>query len=174
MDSRIDRSEQAGQGQRALASPGTTPKAERSINIEAASRTALGWSPEEDATLADGVQEQSGVEPGAVLGQEKTILIADDDPVVVAALSRRLRHIGFNVIHSPDAAFALMGAMKVHPDLVILDVQMPSGNGLAVCEMMACDRGCADIPVIIHSVFADEVVKRRCRRLDAYHVEKSP
>jgi CheY-like chemotaxis protein len=155
-------------------SPDPTPLAERPVNIEAASCTALGWSPDDEVAASADLQEHPGVEPGAVLGREKTILIADDDPVVVAALSRRLRHIGFNVIHSPDAAFALMGAMKVHPDLVILDVQMPSGNGLAVCEMMACDRGCADIPVIIHSVFADEVVKRRCRRLDAYHVEKSP
>ena len=114
------------------------------------------------------------MEPGAVLGREKTILIADDDPVVVAVLSRRLQHLGFQVLRSPDAAYALMGAMKVHPDLVILDVEMPEGNGLAVCEMMACDRGCANIPVIIHSVFADKDVKRRCRRLGAYHVEKSP
>jgi CheY-like chemotaxis protein len=49
-----------------------------------------------------------------------------------------------------------------------------SGNGLAVCEMMACDRQCANIPVIVHSVFADEAVKRRCRQLGARHVEKSP
>jgi CheY-like chemotaxis protein len=64
--------------------------------------------------------------------------------------------------------------MKMRPDLVILDVNMPSGNGLAVCEMMASDPRFAGIPVIIHSVIADEATKERCRRLGAHHVEKSP
>jgi CheY-like chemotaxis protein len=170
MDTNVDDLTKAGQGRRAIPS---TPQAERPVNIEAAS-SALGWSTEDDLDASADLQEQPDVEAGAVLGREKTILIADDDSLVIAVLTRRLQHLGYHVIHSPDAAFALMGALKLHPDLAILDVCMPSGNGLAVCEMMACDRGCADIPVIIHSVFADKDVKRRCQRLGAYHVEKSP
>jgi CheY-like chemotaxis protein len=104
----------------------------------------------------------------------KSILIADDDPVVVMALSRRLQQLGYQVFRSPDAAHALLGAMKTRPDLLILDVNMPSGNGLAVCEMMASDPRYADIPVIIHSVMADDETRDRSRRLGAYYVEKSP
>jgi CheY-like chemotaxis protein len=63
--------------------------------------------------------------------------------------------------------------MKVKPDLIILDVNMPSGNGLAVCEMMASDPRYAGIPVIIHSILGDEATRERCRRLGARHVEKS-
>jgi CheY-like chemotaxis protein len=66
-----------------------------------------------------------------------------------------------------------MGAMKVKPDLIILDVNMPSGNGLAVCEMMASDPRYAGIPVIIHSILGDEATRERCRQLGARHVEKS-
>ena len=59
------------------------------------------------------------------------------------------------VLRSPDSAHALMGAMKTRPDLVILDVNMPGGNGLAVCEMLASDPHYAGIPVIIHTSSAD-------------------
>jgi CheY-like chemotaxis protein len=76
-------------------------------------------------------------------------------------------------MRSPDSSHALFGAMKMLPDLIILDINMPSGNGLAVCEMMACDQRCAHIPVIVHSEIADEAVKRRCERLGAHYVEKS-
>jgi CheY-like chemotaxis protein len=57
--------------------------------------------------------------------------------------------------------------------LIILDVNMPSGNGLAVCEMMASDPRYAGIPVIIHSMLGDEATRERCRQLGARHVEKS-
>ncbi len=147
-----------------------TPQAVQLVNVEAADGNALDWPADDDSAELQG---PPGVEEGAVLGREKTILIADDDPVVAAVLSRRLQHLGFQVLRSPDAAYALMGAMKIHPDLVILDVDMPSGNGLAVCEMMAYDQECASIPVIVHSVFANKDVKQRCRKLGAYYVNKS-
>ena len=127
----------------------------------------LGW--ESEKSEPDDLGAGSNVMPG----RGKMILIADDDPVVVQSLSRRLQHLGYQVFRSPDAAHALMGAMKVQPDMVILDVNMPSGNGLAVAEMMASDPRYANIPVIIHSVFGDEATKERCLRLGAHHVEKS-
>jgi CheY-like chemotaxis protein len=147
-----------------------TTRAHQRIQRERDGQNTLGWEIDAANPLAS---SSSDIAPGSVLGQEKTILIADDDPVVVAALSQRLRHLGFQVLRSSDASHALMGAMKTLPDLVILDLQMPSGNGLAVCEMLACDQRCTNIPVIIHSVFTDQAVKDRCRQLGAHYVEKS-
>jgi CheY-like chemotaxis protein len=146
---------------------------QRYVRAEESNRDSLGWSAAADnGTSADSHNPSAG-ETCASLGKGKTILIADDDPVVVFALSRRLQQLGFQVIRSPDAAHALMGAMKVKPDLIILDVNMPSGNGLAVCEMMASDPRYAGIPVIIHSMLGDEATRERCRQLGARHVEKS-
>ena len=150
------------------------PRAEQVADADSASQDALGWSAKDAVGGSVKWQDQPGVEPGSVLGREKTILIADDDPVVTLAISQRLQHLGFQVFRSPDAAHALMGVMKIQPDLVILDVNMPSGNGLAVCEMMASDPRYAGIPVIIHSVIADDATRERCQRLGAHYVEKSP
>lgn len=145
---------------------------QRFVRAEETNRDTLNWSAADKTDPTD-TQSRTPGETLAFSGKGKTILIADDDPVVVFALSRRLQQLGFQVIRSPDAAHALMGTMKVIPDLVILDVYMPSGNGLAVCEMMASDPRYAGIPVIIHSVLGDEATRERCRKLGARHVEKS-
>ena len=149
------------------ASASAAMRVEKMIHTERESQSALGWSNKEERPASTEKSEY-------VLDREKTILIADDDPVVSLALSRRLERMGYQVLRTTDATHALFGVKKVQPDLAILDFEMPSGNGLAVCEMLACDRQCAGIPIIIHSVFTDESVKRRCRQLNAHYVQKSP
>jgi CheY-like chemotaxis protein len=151
-----------------------SPRTDRIVSPNNAPTTPLGWTSEGDEDGSAIPWKTSHGKHGPVENREKTVLVADDDPVVVHALLRRLEHLGYQVFRSPDAAHALMGAMKVLPDLVILDVNMPGGNGLAVCEMMASDPRFSGIPVIIHSVIADEAAKERTRRLGAHYVEKSP
>jgi CheY-like chemotaxis protein len=140
------------------------------LTTQRQSENALEWDAGGDASG----YEHPSVQPGNACGGGKTILIADDDPVVVLAASQRLRRLGYRVLHSPDATHALVAIKKTHPDLVIIDVKMPAGNGLAVCEMLACDEQCAAIPIIVHSALADEGVKKRCQRLQTHYVEKSP
>jgi CheY-like chemotaxis protein len=163
----------AMQGKNAITSLGAAPRVEQLLASTKTNDDALGWSSEANEATSTDSHKLPEVQPGTVPGREKTVLIADDDPVVVHALARRLQHLGFQVLRSPDAVHALMGAMKTRPDLAILDINMPSGNGLAVCEMMASDPRCAGIPVIIHSVSGDEATKERARRMGAHHVEKS-
>jgi len=104
----------------------------------------------------------------------KTILIADDDSAMNLAISMRLERLGFSTMRSPDATHALFGAQKIQPDLIILDVNMPGGNGMAVCEMLASDPHRAKIPVIIHTSCSDEHTKTRCKELGARYVMKTP
>lgn len=152
------------------ASPATKRRIEQLSQSDGASQDPLGWSGEENTNDVAAVHAESSE---SLPGEGKTILIADDDAVVVFALARRLQQLGYTVLRSPDAVHALLGAMRARPDLVILDVNMPSGNGLAVCEMMASDPQYAGTPVIIHSAIADEATKLRSQRLGAHHVEKS-
>jgi CheY-like chemotaxis protein len=150
-----------------------TPRGERLMDSFAPRRGSLGWVGNERSAGSDVGQDAFEMQQAAVVGRQKTILVADDDPVVLAMLTQRLQRMGFQVIRSPDSAHALFGAVKMLPDLIILDINMPSGNGLAVCEMMACDQRCAHIPVILHTEFTDKAVMRRCERLGAHYVQKS-
>ncbi len=103
---------------------------------------------------------------------KRTILIAEDDAELATFLTAECRKLGFEVFRSPDAMHALLGAHRVQPALMILDLNMPGGNGLSVCEMLASDRAVSHIPVIIMSGQSDPDTIRRCRLAGARYVCK--
>ena len=57
---------------------------------------------------------------------------------------------------------------------MILDVEMPGGNGLAACEMLATDKKFANVPLLILTGRKDEETIRRCHSLGATYVHKCP
>jgi CheY-like chemotaxis protein len=105
--------------------------------------------------------------------QPKTVLIADDDRDLVHVLKIRCNHLNLNVVSAHDAMTALALAHEHRPDLICLDVNMPSGSGLSVCEMLAADDRLSSIPVIMLTGQADEETIRRCHAMCAYYVLKS-
>src|SRR5450631_329795 len=64
----------------------------------------------------------------------KKILIVEDDPNIAKALSIRLKNAGYDVSVAPDALTAVEAAVKRVPDLVLLDISIPAGNGFSVAE----------------------------------------
>ena len=103
---------------------------------------------------------------------EKTILIADDDHELVHVLAVRCRRLGLNVLCAHDAFTSLSLVKTGRPDVVCLDVDMPAGNGLGVCEMLSSDAACRTIPIIILTGRTDPETIMRCHSLCAYYVEK--
>lgn len=103
---------------------------------------------------------------------EPIVLIADDDADLVALLARRCRGLGLGVETAGDGLTALNKIEQRRPDLVILDVNMPGGNGLSVREMMVDNERVSSIPVIILTGRMDEETMRRCYNSCAYYVPK--
>ncbi len=103
----------------------------------------------------------------------KTLLIADDDQELVSVVSVRCRLMGLKVLTAFDAFTALSLVRSKMPDLVCLDVGMPGGNGLSVCEMIASDPTFREIPVIVLTGRSDAQTICRCHSMCAYYVEKS-
>jgi DNA-binding response OmpR family regulator len=104
--------------------------------------------------------------------EHKTVLIADDDTNLVQMLSIRFKQFGIQVFRSPDAMHALLGIHRMKPNLVILDVNMPGGNGVSVCEMLANDKELSNVPVIVMTGQTDDAIRQRCRTLGAHYVAK--
>jgi DNA-binding response OmpR family regulator len=71
--------------------------------------------------------------PATITGRHK-ILIVEDDVKITLALATRLRAAGQDVVLAYDALQALEMALKTLPDLVLLDIGLPCGNGLVVAE----------------------------------------
>ena len=113
----------------------------------------------------------------AMPGDEKplaSVLVADDDVYVNHWLSVRLGELGLDVVATTDAVNALLGAERFHPDLIVLDVNMPTGNGAALCELLATNEELRGVPIIMYTGVADAKTRYRCQSLGARYVMKEP
>jgi two-component system KDP operon response regulator KdpE len=66
----------------------------------------------------------------------KTIMIVDDDPYLVIGLTARLKANGYRVISAQDAVAAIAVTLKERPDLLILDLGLPAGDGFTVLDRL--------------------------------------
>lgn len=82
---------------------------------------------------------------------KKKILIVDDDADLRAALNIRLRANGYLTEFAADAMTAVAQARKVSPDLILLDLGLPGGDGFVVMQRLSAIPALAVIPVIVLS-----------------------
>jgi len=96
---------------------------------------------------------------------ENKILIIDDDQHLLLALTARLKAKNYRVICAADAISAITVARREVPDLVILDLGLPAGDGFRVLERMRDLTDLVAIPVIVLS--ARDPADNKKRALDA-------
>jgi CheY-like chemotaxis protein/nitrogen-specific signal transduction histidine kinase len=77
-----------------------------------------------------------------------TILVIDDDPVVLTTIVQLLRTDGYWVLAAPGGPEGLAQAKAESPDLILLDYRMPGMDGLAVLERLRSDAATRSIPVV--------------------------
>jgi DNA-binding response OmpR family regulator len=77
-----------------------------------------------------------------------TVLVVDDDPVILKLLEVNFEMEGFQVVRASDGAEGLERAREVLPDIVVLDVMMPRMTGYEVAKALREDEGTAHIPII--------------------------
>jgi CheY-like chemotaxis protein len=104
----------------------------------------------------------------------KTILIADDDTALLRALAVRLESEGYRVVTTQDAYHAFERARSLRPDLMILDINMPAGNGFSVLERMAHLGDLSGIPSLFVTGDADPDLEDRARQLGAAGLIRKP
>ncbi len=81
------------------------------------------------------------------------VLIIEDDPNVSEVVARYLAREGYHVETVADGALGLARAIDDPPDLVVLDLMLPSLTGLEVCRRL---RAVAPVPVIMLTALGDE------------------
>lgn len=96
-----------------------------------------------------------------------TALVADDDRVQTLMLATRLKAKGFKVIVAYDAVQTWIAAIKTLPDVIILDIQMPGGTGIAVLKQLKASTKTSQIPVIILSGSIDPQIVPTVKDLGA-------
>ena len=77
------------------------------------------------------------------------ILIVDDDPDLRQALRLRLRANHYETVSATDGYSAIAQAYKEHPNLIILDLGLPAGDGFVVLRRLQDDDKLSEIPVVV-------------------------
>jgi len=81
----------------------------------------------------------------------RKILIIEDDPIMGKVMQRLFLSENYNVSLAATAEAGLAACLKELPDLVLLDVVLPDGNGIEVCRQIKGAPRLKHIPVIIVS-----------------------
>jgi two-component system KDP operon response regulator KdpE len=91
----------------------------------------------------------------------KRVLVVDDDKDFTHIISVYLKASGYNVLTASDAIEAVTVAQTTHPDIILLDIGLPKGDGLTVLNQLASSARTIFIPVIIVTG-KDPSLKRSC------------
>ncbi len=92
-----------------------------------------------------------------------TILIVEDNPANMKLAVFLLQHAGYNVLSAADAESGLALAREQHPDLILMDIQLPGMDGLAAIELLKRDEATRAIPVIVLTALAMKGDEARIR-----------
>ena len=78
----------------------------------------------------------------------KTVLLIDDDNVFLLTIGVRLKSMGYTVHAAKDAVSAISAVRKNNPDVIVLDVSLPAGDGFMVAEHLQNLISTAATPII--------------------------
>lgn len=87
---------------------------------------------------------------------ERRVLVVDDNPDIVSVFRRYLRGAGYRLIHASTAAGAVRLAADLRPDVVILDLMMPTQDGWEVLTQLRALPAIEHTPVVVCSVLPEQ------------------
>ena len=87
----------------------------------------------------------------------KKILVCDDEPYILMALTDAVEMEGYECVTAINGKEALQKARETHPDLIMLDIMMPYMDGFEVCRELKADASTRDIPVIMLTAKSQQV-----------------
>jgi DNA-binding response OmpR family regulator len=98
---------------------------------------------------------------------KRRVLLADDDPSLLRLISTTLGSGDFDLLQANDGQEALEAARRQHPDLILLDINMPRLDGFQVCEALKGDPATAGIKVVMLSARGTDADRARGRECGA-------
>jgi len=104
----------------------------------------------------------------------KKVLLVDDDNTILLGIGIRLKSMGYTVYTAKDAVSAVSAVVKNAPDVVILDVSLPAGDGFLVAERLQNLVVSAATPIIFITASENPMLRERAMKLGALGFLKKP
>src|ERR671921_2135886 len=105
-----------------------------------------------------------GVKYFAVERGKPTIMLADDDPVLLDSATETLTREGYRVVVATDGQRALQEALGRRVDLIVMDVSMPQVGGVEACHCLKAMPKTSKIPVVLTAAKKDPAARMLAER----------
>jgi len=97
----------------------------------------------------------------------KTVLLIDDDNVFLLSIGVRMKAMGYTICTAKDAASAVSVVRKTSPDVIVLDVSLPGGDGFLVAGRLQSLISSAATPIIFITASENPGLRERAMKLGA-------
>ncbi len=87
------------------------------------------------------------MKPTNIIAESQLVLIVEDEPTILRGLKDSFEYEGYRTRTALDGKLALSLAMETDPDVILLDIMLPSVNGFEICQCLR-ERG-LDTPIIM-------------------------
>ena len=104
----------------------------------------------------------------------QTILLVEDNEMTQDMLRRWLQHWGFQVLLANDGAEGITLAHTAHPDLILMDINLPTVDGLEATTRLKAAPSTRSIPILVLTAHAGLDARRRSVAAGADEYESKP
>lgn len=104
----------------------------------------------------------------------KKILLVEDHQQISLAIGMSLKAMGYSVVTASDAVTAVSQARKTSPDVIILDINLPAGDGFIVAERLQQLVETSAVPIIFITASKQEHLRKRAKELGAVNFLEKP
>lgn len=102
------------------------------------------------------------------------VLVVEDNAKLSLAMKIRLKSNGYTVDSSPDAISAMTSAINFKPDVVLIDINLPGGDGFTVAERMLASAETSSTPFIFMTASKEEGLRQKAEALGAMGYLEKP
>ena len=98
------------------------------------------------------------------MDKDTTVLIVEDEGPAIYAIEKYFSNAGYNVLKAFSASEGLQKALETHPDVMVLDVIMPSSSGLDILPELREDSWGKNAKVVVFSNLSGEEFKAKAKK----------
>lgn len=106
-------------------------------------------------------------DPDVPPGMAKKVLVVEDDVLNRMFYKAVLEELGYEVVNVHDGALVLAEVSRFRPDVITMDIQLPSISGLELIKRLQLDQQTRAIPILAITAFAGRGEEARIRRAGA-------
>lgn len=101
------------------------------------------------------------------------VLIVEDNPQNMKVATMALRPQGYEIVQAVDGEEAVTVALREHPDLILMDIQLPKMSGLDATRKLRATAGFQKMPIIALTAYAMKGDKEKTRQAGCnYYLSK--